>query len=123
MAKPKFRPGDVVWGMAQDRNGVTKPERRPLLIIHPGPQTREQNLVCLCVSTRGGADPADPPIEMPGDAETGSTSGLFKPCRVVLLWRVLIDQRSVQKSGRVTDAFLARVVAERELAISMIRPR
>jgi len=124
VAKPKFHPGDVVWALVPDRNGIIKPDPRPLLVIHPGPETEEQRLVCLCVSTRSWDDPNDPAIEMPWDAKTGSTSGLFEWCRVVLLWRVLVGQPSViRKSGRVTDAFLARIIEERDRAGAMIRQR
>ena len=121
VAKSKFCPGDVVWGLVPDRNGVSKPNPRPLLVIDPGPETKEQDLVCLAVSTRKGDDEKDPAVEMAWDAEAGSTTGLFEWCRVVLLRCVLVDQQSVRKSGRVTDAFLARITEERNRARAMLR--
>src|SRR5204862_7584119 len=91
---------------------------RPLLVIHPGPPTKESPLCCLCVSTDPKDDPDDPAIEMPWDATTGDTTGLYKWCRVVLLWHVLVDPGAVEDvSGLVPASFLERVIAERDAAL------
>jgi hypothetical protein len=59
-----------------------------------------------------------PAIEMPWDARTGDTTGLYKWCRVVVLWHVLVDQQNVEEvSGLVTPSFLERVMSEREAAL------
>ena len=55
---------------------------------------------------------------MPWDAKTGDTTGLYKWCRVVLLWHVLLDQKDVEEvSGIVPPSLLARIVSERENAL------
>ena len=79
-------------------------------VIQPGPINRQCPLCCLCISTDPKDDPEDPAMEMPWDAGSGSTTGLFEWCRVVLLRHVIIDQDKVaKKSGSVNSAFLADV--------------
>lgn len=120
MSKRKgYRSGDVVWVRdVPDRNGNAKPDPRPLLIIEPDPIDAGYPLCCLGISTRPGEDEKDPSVEMPWDAATGGTTGLFEWCRVVLLWFVQVADQSqvVKRSGRVNADFLARVKAEREAA-------
>ena len=116
--KKRYRPGQVIWAKVADRNGVIKDQPRPLLVIHPGPETSQTPLCCLCISTDPKTDPDDPAIDMPWDASTGDTTGLYKWCRVVLLWHVLLDQDTVTEvSGVVLSSFLDRVIAERENAL------
>jgi hypothetical protein len=114
----RIRPGQVIWAKVADRNGVVKDQPRPLLVVHPGPDNARSPLCCLCISTEPKTDPEDPAIEMPWDAKTGDTTGLYKWCRVVLLWHILLDQEHVEDiSGLVTPSFLSRVIAERENAL------
>jgi hypothetical protein len=114
----KFRPGQVIWAKVADRNGIVKDQPRPLLVIHPGPDNTQSPLCCLCMSTDPKTDPQDPAIEMPWDAKTGDTTGLYTWCRVVLLWQVLLDQKDVEEvSGVVAPSLLARIMSERESAL------
>jgi len=108
----------VVWvPNVPDRNGNAKPTPRPLLVIQPGAISQQSPLCCLCISTDPKDDPQDPAMEMPWDPGTGSTTGLFEWCRVVLLWHVVVDQAKVLKrSGSVNSAFLADVAIRREQA-------
>ena len=78
MAKSKYKSGDIVWAVVKDRNGIEKPDPRPLLVVPPEPQTPQQSLCCLAISTDPKDDPADPSFEMPWDASTGNTTGLFE---------------------------------------------
>jgi hypothetical protein len=113
--KTTFKPGQVIWAPnVADRNGVRKPQARPLLVIQPAPSTRQDHLCCLCISTDPQDDPDDPAILMPWSAEDGDTTGLYQWCRVVLLWFVQIDQSAVEEvSGFVTAAFLGNVIYQR----------
>ena len=115
----------VVWARVPDRNGVVKDDPRPLLVIQPLPIAPQGSLCCLAISTDPKDDPADPAIEMPWDAETGSTTGLYEWCRVVLLWRVYVDQTAVDpdEEGFVEAAFLIRVRDERQRALDFGPPR
>jgi hypothetical protein len=117
LAKVKgYKSGDVVWAKVADRNGVTKPEPRPLLVIRPEP-VQNSPLCCLGISTRRAVDPDDPVIEMPWDAATGDTTGLYEWCAVVLLWFVLLPLEDVEeKSGVVRPSFLEDVISRREFA-------
>jgi hypothetical protein len=116
--RSKFRSGQVIWvANVPDRNGVVKNVPRPLLVVKPDPIDWSSTLCCLCISTDPKNDPSDPAIEMPWDSENGSTTGLYKWCRVVLLWHVLVDQADATVSGVVTDSFLNEVVTKREYAL------
>jgi len=117
--KTAFKPGQVIWvPNVPDRNGVCKPQPRPLLVIDPAPSSQQDHLCCLCVSTDPEEDLDDPAMVMPWNAEDGDTTGLYQWCRVVLLWFVQIDQSAVEEvSGRVTPAFLGNIVHERKDAL------
>jgi len=118
----KFKPGQVIWAAnVPDRNGVAKPDPRPLLIIRPEPLNLNSPLCCLGISTDPKTDRSDPAVEMPWDAETGSTTGLYKWCRVVLGWHVLIDQDQAEVSGTVSESFLADILDQRERAAGFRR--
>lgn len=113
--KTTFKPGQVIWvPTVPDRNGVPKPQARPLLVIEPAPLNGRDHLCCLCISTDPEDDPDDPAILMPWSADDGDMTGLYQWCRVVLLWFVQIDQSAVEEvSGRVTAAFLAKTIHQR----------
>jgi hypothetical protein len=114
--RKRHKAGQVIWARVADRNGVVKENPRPLLVIKPDP-IGQSHLCCLAISTRPGDDPDDPAIEMPWDAATGETTGLYAWCRVVLLWFVPVAQGEVVEiSGAVTPSFLERVIAERAAA-------
>ena len=118
MAKSKYKPDDIVWAIVEDRNGVKKPVPRPLLVVHPHPINTDQQLVCICISTDPKNDPQDPSFELPWNAETGSTTGLFRWSAAVLLWRVLLDQNAVMdRTGRVPEATLTALIEARERAL------
>ena len=107
MAKRKYKPGQVIWAKVADRNGVIKPEPRPIVVVLTHPTNRKADLLGLAVSTRAEIDENDPVVEMPWDAETGSSTGLFQWCAVVLLWRVTVPQSDVERiSGSVSDEFM-----------------
>ena len=117
MSKSKYQPGDVVWAIVKDRNGVEKPTPRPLLVIPPAADNTEQALCCLCVSTDPKLDPNDPTFELPWDADTGSTTGLYQWCAAVLLWFHTVDQnRVIDRTGHVSNAILAGVIEARNVA-------
>jgi hypothetical protein len=118
-SRKRFKSGQVVWASKiPDRNGVAKDQARPLLVIRPDPVSVQSPLCCLAISTEPSGDPSSPAIEMPWDARTGDTTGLYKWCRVVLLWHVLVDPQNVEEvSGLVTPSFLERVMTERESAL------
>jgi hypothetical protein len=118
-SRKRFKSGQVVWASrVPDRNGFAKDEARPLLVIRPDPIGAQSPLCCLAISTVPDDDPSNPAIEMPWDARTGDITGLYKWCRVVLLWHVLIDQQNVEEvSGLVTPSFLEHVMSEREAAL------
>jgi hypothetical protein len=114
-----------VWARdIPDRSGNVKPQARPLLVVQPGPIDRNSPLCCLAISTDPKLDPGDPAIEMPWDADDGGTTGLRAWCRVVLLWFVLVDQVLVEEiSGSVDPLFLARVMDERDRALTIRRAK
>jgi hypothetical protein len=106
VAKPKYKAGDVIWARVADRSGVVKPEPRPILVVFP-PKAPAEDLLGLAISTREELDPEDPRVEMPWDAATGSTTGLYRWCAVVLLWAVRVPFKDiVERSG---SAFFQQV--------------
>jgi hypothetical protein len=110
VAKPKYKVGDVIWARVADRNGIVKSEPRPLLVMLTHPTEKRADLFCLAISTRTGADPADPYVVMPWDEKTGSTTGLFTWCAVVLFWPVFVPQANVVRvSGSVSLDFVATI--------------
>jgi hypothetical protein len=116
MGKGKaIKPGWVVRATTLDRNGQN-PEERPFLVIPPAPNGPDAPLCCLAISTKPGDDPSDPAIEMPWNPYNGGITGLYKWCRVVVLWHVQLDQSRIEPCGRVEAAFLADVLAAREIA-------
>ena len=102
----------VVWAAGvPDRNGIIKPVERPLLITSVHPTDKKAPLVAHCISTRRDNPASDPVAEMPWDANTGSTTGLFEWCAVVLRWFVILEQDQVTKiTGHVSDEFLDDVL-------------
>jgi len=97
----------VVWAKVADRNGVLKPTARPLLITSVHPSNKKAPFVAHCISTRRINDADDPTVEMPWDAKTGSGTGLFSECSVVLKWTAIVDQDDVEDiSGHVSKEFL-----------------
>lgn len=126
MAKPRYKPGQVIWARVPDRNGVVKDKARPILVILVHPKIRDAPLFGLAISTRADNYPQDDPvIEMPWDASTGSTTGLYEWCAVVLLWRVAVEQVDIERtSGAVSDEFmetLSEKMKEVEFWISQVR--
>jgi hypothetical protein len=111
VAKPKYRPGQIIWASVPDRHGVIKPNPRPILLTLVHPTVRSAPVMGLAISTRGDIDPQnDPVVEMPWDAKTGASTGLFEWCAVVLLWPVSVEQRDIVKvSGSVPSDFLEKV--------------
>jgi hypothetical protein len=101
----------VVWARVPDRNGVMKPEPRPLLITSVHPVKKRAPFVAHCISTRRNNSAADPVIEMPWSAVDGDTTGLFEWCAVVLKWAVILNPVDVVDStGRVSAEFLNHVL-------------
>jgi hypothetical protein len=118
MSKRRIQPGDVVWAVTCDRNGQNSQER-PLLAIPPAPLNPLAIICALAISTDPKDDPSDPAIELPWDANTGSTTGLYEFSRVVLLWPVPLEPVQVtQMTGRITAAELKHIVEQREIAKS-----
>jgi hypothetical protein len=102
----------VVWARVPDRNGVVKATARPLLITSVHPKDKKAPFVAHCISTRPVSDD-DPAIEMPWDADSGGSAGLFTKCAVVLRWFVIVDQGEEEDiSGKVPDEFLRHVLDE-----------
>ncbi len=101
-----------------DRNGIVKDNPLPILVTLTHPTNRKAPLFGHGISTDPKNDPDDPAIEMPWDAKTGSTTGLYKWCRVVLLWQVEVPQEIIvdvtgdTKRGYVEPEFL-KVVEEK----------
>jgi hypothetical protein len=111
VAKPRYKPGQIVWAKVPDRSGIIKATARPVLIVMVHPTVRTAPLRGLAISTRRDIDPDnDPIVEMPWDAKTGSTTGLYEWCAAVLLWPVDVEQSAVEKvSGAISDELLAEV--------------
>jgi hypothetical protein len=84
VAKRRFENGMVVWARVPDRNGVIKPNPRPLLITSVHPVNKKAPFVAHCISTQLDNRATDPTIEMPSDPKTGAGVGLFSRCVVVL---------------------------------------
>jgi hypothetical protein len=117
VAKPRYKQKQVVWAKVPDRNGVVKDQPRPVLIVLTHPTDKRAPLYGLGISTREDLDPSDPTIEMPWDAQTGSTTGLYKRCAVVLLWAVHVPQEAIAEvSGSVSDEFFEMVSRKMEEA-------
>src|SRR5688500_9736875 len=102
----------VVWPEGvPDRNGVVKPWARPLLITSVHPTDKKGPLVAHCISTRKDNPDCDPVVEMPWNASTGDSTGLYQWCAVVLRWFIILEQDQIQRvSGEVSGAFLADVI-------------
>ena len=113
VAKRKYKPGQVVWAKVADRNGIVKDIPRPILVLMVHPNVRDADLIGLAVSTRADIHPEDDPVvEMPWDAQTGSCTGLYQWCAVVLLWRVMVRQSDIQRtSGAVPSEFMTSLEA------------
>jgi hypothetical protein len=113
VSRRRYTPGQIVWAHVPDRNGVAKPDPRPILVTITHPTDRKAPLMGHAISTDPKNDPEDPAIEMPWDAQTGSTTGLYKWCRVVLLWPVLVEQKAIaQTTGSVSPQFLEMTLAK-----------
>jgi hypothetical protein len=102
----------VIWAAGvPDRNGIVKPVERPLLITSVHPTDKKASFVAHVISTRKDNADSDPVVEMPWNADTGDTTGLYEWCAVVLRWFVVLEQDQVTKvSGQVSDAFLDDVL-------------
>lgn len=110
----EYRPGTVVWATVTDRNGAN-PKTRPLLVIEPAARNNAAVLCCLAISTDPADDPSDPTENIPWDAVTGSSTGLYTFSRVVLLWFVQLEQRDiVERSGEITKSQLTRILVRRQ---------
>lgn len=98
----------MVWAKVADRNGIVKDTPRPVLVLMVHPTVRNADLIGLAVSTRADIHPEDDPVvEMPWDAQTGSCTGLYQWC-AVLLWRVIVRQGDIQRtSGAVSSEFMS----------------
>ena len=111
MPKGKFGNGMVVWAKVPDRNGVAKPDPRPLLTTSVHPTDKRAPFVAHCISTRPQNPPDDPVIEMPWDATTGGGLGLYRWCALVVKWSVIVEQADVvDVTGRVDPSFLQTVL-------------
>ncbi len=100
----------VVWAKVPDRSGIVKPDPRPLLITGVHPTIKNAPFVAHCISTRTELNPLDPVFEMPWNAQTGSTTGLYEWCALVLRWSLIVDPKDVEDiSGTVTDSMLASI--------------
>jgi hypothetical protein len=93
----------VVWARVPDRNGSIKPDPRPLVITSVHPTNKKAPFVACCVSTRPEKDTDEPIFPLPWDAQTGSTTGFYKWCALVLRWQVIIEQDQVDESIRFGD--------------------
>ena len=110
MPKRKYKPGQIVWARVADRNGIVKDQSRPVLITQVHPTVREAPLWGLAISTRRETDPEDPIVELPWDADTGSTTGLFKWCAVVLRWLVSVEQDAIDDvSGYISPELFSEI--------------
>jgi hypothetical protein len=93
--------------------------RAPIIGDSSRPINRDAILCCIAISTVPGDDPNDPAVEMPWDAKTGSTTGLYRWCRAVLLWHVSLEQSKVtDHTGRITKTQLDEIIAQRENAMA-----
>jgi hypothetical protein len=111
VAQRRFKNGMVVWALVPDRNGITKPDPRPLLIISVHPKLKRGPFVAVAISTRADISPSDPVIEMPWDSATGGGIGLRKYCCAVLGWKPIVDPGDVLEcTGEVQPDFLDRVL-------------
>jgi hypothetical protein len=110
LARSKYKPGQIVWARVPDRNEIIKGEPRPILVLLTHPSDKRAPLWGIAISTRKDIDPKDPTIEMPWNAETGDTTGLFEWCAAVLLWFVQVPQETIERiSGCVNEEFFAMV--------------
>jgi hypothetical protein len=110
MGRRKINEGAIIWARVPDRSGVVKNNPRPLLVTLVHPKDKNAPAVANCISTRRENSPDDPIIEMPWDAETGSTTGLYQWCAMVLGWQVIVKQdQIVEVSGRVPDELLRTI--------------
>lgn len=86
-----------------------------MVLTHP--TDKRAPLWGLAISTRKDLDASDPIVEMPWDATTGSTTGLYEWCEAVLLWPVNVPQDQINNaSGHVSGEFLERVEKALEAA-------
>lgn len=100
----------VVWAKVPDRNGIVKPQPRPLLVTSVHPTNKKAPFVAHCISTRRENPPSEPIFEMPWDAKTGDRTGLYRWCAVVLRWSVIVEQDQVEDiSGDISDEMLAEI--------------
>lgn len=88
----------VVWARVPDRNGIIKPNPRPVVITAVHPSVKTAPFVAYGVSTRPPADTDEPIFPLPWDAETGGTTGFYQWCALVLRWQVIVEQEQVDES-------------------------
>ena len=88
----------VVWARVPDRSGIVKDNPRPLVIISVHPTLKKGPFVACCVSTRPKEETDEPIFELPWDAETGSTTGFYQWCALVLRWQVIVEPDQVDEN-------------------------
>lgn len=88
----------IIWARVPDRNGVVKPDPRPLVIVDVHPTVKTAPVVAHCISTRPPQE-NDPIFPLPWNADDGSCTGLYQWCAVVLKWWVQVDQKQIVKTS------------------------
>ena len=103
----------VVWARVPDRNGIIKPNPRPLVITSIHPTDKQAPFVAYCVSTRPAEETDEPIFELPWDAQTGSCTGFYKRCALVLRWQVIVEQDQVDQTipfGQIPEEMFHAIV-------------
>ena len=68
------------------------------MIISVHPTDKKAPFVACCVSTRPANETDEPIFELPWDARTGSSTGFYKWCALVLRWQVIVEQSHVDQT-------------------------
>jgi hypothetical protein len=100
MARRKFKEGMIVWARVPDRSGILKTNPRPLVILSLHPTDKTAPFLAGCVSTRPAKETDEPIFELPWDAQTGSCTGFYERCALVLRWQVIVDEDQVDPTIR-----------------------
>ena len=100
----------IVWAKVPDRNGIIKPNPRPLLILSVHPKLKDAPFLAYAISTRQDDPAAEPHVEMPWDPNTGHCTGFYQWCAVVLRWPVFLRQDQVEEiGGSIPASMLAAI--------------
>jgi hypothetical protein len=98
VARRKFKAGMIVWARVPDRNGVVKPNPRPVVITSVHPSVKNAPFVAYAVSTRPEKDTDEPIFPLPCDPQTGGTTGFYQWCALVLRWQLIVEPDQVDET-------------------------